>query len=232
MKKIMFNDRFGLTDAVIEKRKTVTRRLIAGQMSQCWLMDCKDRDFQLVIEGNNLNAYTSNKELYYSFGLPYKVGEIVAVAQSYFDIWSNLVDIGDSYTYHGCKGGFINAINYHYKGVHHSQLSGWTNKMFVKAKLMPRKIRILDVRAERLQDITDEDCLREGISEERPEFYDLPTGSEKIYFHYHNFNPDAPDYSTFGSAKEAFATLIDKISGKGTWKSNPFVWRIEFELVK
>lgn len=30
MQKIMFNDRYGLTDAVIEGRKTVTRRIISG----------------------------------------------------------------------------------------------------------------------------------------------------------------------------------------------------------
>ncbi len=30
----------------------------------------------------------------------------------------------------------------------------------------------------------------------------------------------------------AFAALIDKISGKGTWESNPYVFVYEFELVK
>ena len=30
MQKIVFNDRYGLTDAVIEGRKTVTRRIIYG----------------------------------------------------------------------------------------------------------------------------------------------------------------------------------------------------------
>lgn len=32
--------------------------------------------------------------------------------------------------------------------------------------------------------------------------------------------------------REDVATLIDKVSGRGTWDRNPFVWRIEFELVK
>ena len=30
---------------------------------------------------------------------------------------------------------------------------------------------------------------------------------------------------------EAFAALIDKVSGKGTWKSNPWVFVYEFELM-
>lgn len=32
--------------------------------------------------------------------------------------------------------------------------------------------------------------------------------------------------------REAFASLIDKVSGKGTWDSNPWVFVSEFELVK
>ena len=32
--------------------------------------------------------------------------------------------------------------------------------------------------------------------------------------------------------REAYAALIDKISGKGTWASNPYVFVYEFELVK
>lgn len=32
--------------------------------------------------------------------------------------------------------------------------------------------------------------------------------------------------------REAYAALIDKISGKGAWESNPFVFVYDFELVK
>ena len=36
----------------------------------------------------------------------------------------------------------------------------------------------------------------------------------------------------FDTPREAFAALIDKVSGKGTWESNPYVWAYEFELMK
>lgn len=32
--------------------------------------------------------------------------------------------------------------------------------------------------------------------------------------------------------REAFAALIDKVSGRGTWASNPWVVVYEFELMK
>lgn len=198
MKKMMFNDRYGLTEAVIQKRKTVTRRMITGKMSQCWLADCKDRDFRLIIENNNLNAYTSDKELYYSFGLPYKICEIVAVAQSY--------EKANLYLNECCSS------------------KGFNNKMFVRADLMPHQIRILDVRAEKLQDITEEDCLREGVikyTKDKTVYkYDLDDGFEMFLWRDMKRTP-----------REAFAALINKISGKGTWESNPFVWRIEFEYI-
>lgn len=36
----------------------------------------------------------------------------------------------------------------------------------------------------------------------------------------------------FNTPREAFASLIDKVSGRGTWASNPWVVAYEFELVK
>lgn len=185
MKKMMFNDRFGLTNAVIEKRKTVTRRLVKP-----------------IIDGVDQVGWKK---------CDYKVGEIVAIAQSY-------KDCGEFDVYEAPK-----------------DTAGWKNKMFVKAELMPRKIRILDVRAEKLQAITDEDCLREGVR-----LYE--ENSDKYFVRGLNENKLSPcaisqrvgivyEPILFSSPREAYACLIDKISGKGTWNSNPFVWRIEFEYI-
>lgn len=66
MKKIMFNDRYGLTDAVIEGRKTMTRRIIIPQP-----------DF---LSDNFGWAKRNNGDVI----LPkYGVNEVVAVAQIY-----------------------------------------------------------------------------------------------------------------------------------------------------
>lgn len=37
MQKIMFNDRYGLTDAVIEGRKTMTRRVVSQDLTEQWV---------------------------------------------------------------------------------------------------------------------------------------------------------------------------------------------------
>lgn len=87
-------------------------------------------------------------------------------------------------------------------------------------EVVPHQIRITDIKVERLQDISDEDCLKEGIlkREIRPFVtieirYQVP--KTIIY-------KDTP--------REAFAALIDKVSGKGTWEKNPYVFAYKFEL--
>lgn len=97
--------------------------------------------------------------------------------------------------------------------------------MFVRADLMPHHIRITNVRVERLQDISDEDCIKEGVckwtKDKELYKYDLADGFEMFEW---RDKPRTP--------QEAYAALIDRISGKGTWESNPYVFVYDFELVK
>jgi len=179
MKKVMFNDKYGLTQAVLDGRKTMTRRIVPERYL-----------------GEFPNEVDLCEAIYN--GHAFMKGEVVAVAQAYKDILSP-----DSW----------------------SNDAGFANKMFVKANLMPHKIRITSVRVERLQDISDEDCLREGIMRKWIEAGSL----------YHYYLPGVPvnnKHDIYSTPIDAFAALIDKISGKGTWYKNPFVFVYEFELVK
>lgn len=94
--------------------------------------------------------------------------------------------------------------------------------MFVKAAYMPYRIIITGKKAERLQDISHEDCLREGVYVN--------------YFRTDDSNAyaivDNGYIKYFPTSREAFAYMIDKICGRGTWDSNPRVWVYEFELIK
>lgn len=207
MKKIMFNDRYGLTDAVIEGRKTMTRRLVPWSLTEQWIEFVSDAP-----SVGGVYVHESEKDFYERETPRYKVGEIVAVAQNYFStydeskwengIWYNEFADGSDITNH----------------------AGWINKMFVKAEYMPHRIRITGIKCERLQDISDEDCFREGISESWYESTDTTT-----YGYADEKKGTAVEFDT---PREAFAALIDKVSGRGTWESNPWVVVYEFELVK
>ena len=203
MQKIMFNDQYRLTEAVLEGRKTQTRKII-----KC------PREFKGEwVAGFNIHIRKSDKKVVdwpcmydadereFDGGeiLPrYKVGEIVAIAQSYADIGIEPFPF--------CE-------------------AGWRNKMRVKAELMPHQIKITNVRIQRLQDISDEDCLAEGIRK-------IESNKISKAFGFDNSYEIPNQFPVFDSPREAYAALIDKVSGKGTWESNPWVFVYEFELVK
>lgn len=212
----MFNDKFGLTQAVLDGRKTMTRRII-----KC------PRTFRGEwVAGFNIHRRHSDKKIVdwpcmydadereFDMGeiLPkYKLGEVVAIAQSYKDV--------DRFHRKGKNADYLEYLDSILPEL--KLYPGWGNKMFVKADLMPHHIKITGIKVERLQDISDEDCLKEGI------IHVSTFLGQKIY-HTPHVNGS---YLSTNVAQEAFAYLIDKVSGKGTWESNPFVFVYEFKLI-
>ena len=137
----------------------------------------------------------------------YSVGEVVAISQRYQD--AGVVFIPEEDEEFGCHN------------FPADQTPGWTNKMFVRADLMPHHIRIVKIKLETLQGITDEDCIKEGIT----------SWICQRKRHYGFFDEVNDKFIPKSTPREAFATLMDKISGKGTWESNPLVWVYEFDLI-
>ena len=205
MQKIMFNDKCFLTDLTLEGIKRKTRRPIKVKKIIVWYCDPMF---------NPADAYYKDHSGYYQLidgdtgkviRPRYKVGEIVAVAQSYYKagIDPGMI-LGD-----GSNGFIFNE-------------EGWKNKMYVRPDLMPHRIKITGVRAEKLQDISDEDCLAEGIQFDG-----------KAQSFYCGFNTSTGSKIWLGrNPRESFAALIDLTSGKGTWQSNPFVFVYEYKLIK
>jgi hypothetical protein len=100
--------------------------------------------------------------------------------------------------------------------------SGFCNKLFMPEWCAVHLIKITGVRAERLQDISDEDCIREGI-ETYNCYYEDYISTELCS--YRNGIEDG-----FELPQDAYAALIDSIHKKGVWNSNPFVWCYDFKL--
>lgn len=182
MKKIMFNDKYGLEKAVLEGRKTQTRRNATFSSNAISIAG----PYPQIVDENGVWHH-------YAYFASYEVGEIVAIAQKYKDIPS----LSEQKMFCGHKG--------------------WGNKMFVKATDMPHHIKITNIRVEKLQDISDGDCIAEGIT---------ITKSDDFWF------PGCKDDTlVFPTARDAYATLIDKVGKKGTWAKNDWVFVYEFELV-
>ena len=189
----MFNDKYGLTAAVLKGKKTQTRRL--AKLDKLGEYNINHVRTQPWGEAT-LQAFIKNNAAF-------KVGKAIAIAQKYseisFDraIYDKLLKMCD---------GLLPQYT----------LAGWDNKMFVKADLMPHHIRINEIRHEHLQDITEEDCIKEGVIASKNYNGCYVAGISDIF--------DTP--------REAYANLIDRISGKGTWESNPYVFVYDFELIR
>jgi hypothetical protein len=214
----MFNERFGLQQAVLDGTKTMTRRIIqdieidwnrsgrvtlpvGGFENDTLLMDVRS-----ILSDEGISDYPAPAK----YQPAYKVGEEIAIAQRYWDLRNN--------------DAFYEALQkadptFPLECIRDE--AGCHNKMFVKAQWMPHRIRIKSIKAERLQSISDEDCLREGVNKWMNCY--IVTGI---------MEDRGKNNVCFETPREAFAALIDRISGKGTWERNPWVYAYEFELVQ
>lgn len=224
MKKIMFSDKFCQTAAVLAGTMTQIRRIITGVLPE----------IQELRVMNDVCEYKDpyTKKWYkcnYKHQPKYKVGDVVAVAQSYFDIKTSAnsyrTPLWDGYKeWHA----FLDTLP--------KSGAGYYNKMNTRAEFMPWRILIDNVRVERLQDISDTDCLTEGILKEHVRIeYDEP--QDTVLYSFPNSKKLKPMPKTslagyFDNPKAACAALIDAISGKGTYEANPWVFCYTFKLVK
>lgn len=90
---------------------------------------------------------------------------------------------------------------------------GWSNKMFVKADLMPHVIRITGVKVESLTETSEEDMKEEGVRMNHNGMFTFD-GAKKEYINAHR----------------AYYALCEKVYGRG-WK-NVLVFVYRFKLIR
>lgn len=217
MKGILFKE--SMFRAVIEGRKTQTRRIVTPQPDERGL-----RTTNTLFEDWHGNKAKPR----------YKVSEIVYLKEPYIDDLT------------------MNKVFYKFKPEDKKEIeefqlpyipNPWKNKLFMPSEVARYFIKIKNVRAERVAEISEEDAIAEGIVETGFGFTTLPMPEKNI-----------PMYAT---AKDAFEKLWDSINlrykrdkhgnliaypfkGKTITRtegniqviSNPWVWVYEFELIK
>lgn len=132
---------------------------------------------------------------------PYKIGEIVAIKQAYKDI---------SYEHYYCNNIDFRKLE---------KTPGFKNKMCVNPNYMAHFIKITNIFPQRLQDITVDDCMKQGISAYKEldlYLYNAPGSSLE----------DMND-----TAKDAYEELVNDVYKNGTWEKNEWFWTIEFKLM-
>ena len=219
MKRIMFNDRYGLTRAVIEGRKTMTRRLckddatgevILAREVEKWRYFPKENQVLFLMKNGDIKTSTPQ----------YTVGEEVAVAQNYEDALEEYNRMDDTVGWGALVGSTENGC------------AGYGNKMFVRADLMPHRTQIMDVRIEKIQAISDNDVFKEGFTLEAisNNWGNAAWHWEAVLVYYDRLGCTRTIQDR--EPREAFAALFEKrgVGGPGMWEKNPFVAAYEFRL--
>ena len=212
MQKIMFSTRYGLEQATIAGDKTMTRRIIKLPLI-AGLEDIREADMEVQADGSLCAVFRG-----YMDGEPYtickvkpryRVGEEVWIAQSYRSLGYKPDDWIEN-----SAGGYQQA----------QELAGYTNKMFVRSLYLTRRIRITNIRVERMQDISKADCIKEGIGK----YHIL---DKHCHYGFPDNNYDDRSYA-FPTPQQAFAELIKRTCGSRVWRENPWTFAYEYSSVK
>ena len=217
--KIMFNHRYGLHDATVQGTKTKTRRIIPKKKIEAYY---KSRDnVSYVCLPTCQPIYSETLEQAMMRQCPYEVGQVLPIAECYAEIYNRLL----------LHGKTNDALAFRSElGAEPELQAGWQNKMFVREELMPRAIRIDAIRFQMLQEISEEDCLAEGIVDEgevRGEYrYGFYTGST------FGARGNRTTSVWYNNPRKAYAALIDKIGKRGDWDSNPYVYALTYTRIR
>lgn len=105
---------------------------------------------------------------------------------------------------------------------------GWKPSIFMPRIASRILLEITDIRVERLYDITPEDAVAEGIAP--CQYPNIPEGfinsGKAHWFDY------IQNKFCLASAKSSYFSLWEKINGRKSLESNPWVWVIEFKRIE
>lgn len=223
-KPILFNT--DMVRAILDGRKTVTRRVVKPQPREIYhggtLFEDDDALVALVESQNGRLEQNVS---------PYRPGDILYVRETWAKMECNECS-EDSYD---CESAverdgltvFCDGEMYVYKAT--DLLPDgikWHPSIHMPKEAARIFLRVTDVRAERLQDITEAQAMAEGVFLDSPDF--IPT------YHYSKDKCDIPGKG-WNTAKECFQwglwgnTIKKSDLDKYGWNANPWVWVIEFE---
>ena len=198
IKPILFNAKMVL--AILDGKKSCTRRLVTTRRkTACGFYVTKKADGTF----SGIYEYDENKSMFDNPLMPpYQPGDILYVRET----WSEWTD---GYVYKAWNSPFPQAGK--------SSEMKWHPSIHMPKEAARIWLKVTNVRVERLQEITADDCHREGINIETNAVTDGETLNRN-----HDFS------------LEKFETLWDSTVKKTDldrygWNANPWVWVIEFE---
>ncbi len=188
--------------AILDGRKTMMRRVIKPQFAE--LVEAHDTGIAFVARGKNKWPVLA-PESYVDcpYGVP---GDRLWVKETHIAYEQ----------YH---------VYYFADSLDHSRDKEygvtWTSPVRMPRWASRIMLEIISIRVERLQDISEEDALAEGIRR-------ISHGMDGDYFHFSQIEADPKNWCF---PDDAFRELWDSVNAKlgYRWDANPWVWVIEFK---
>lgn len=221
MKPILFNAE--MVRAILEGRKTVTRRVVKPQHKDACGFYVTTRKSDGAFMG--VYDYDENEKMFESSQTPpYWVNDVLYVRETYMEAGCKLCEV------HECYGG-ADCAKYWYKAdmsesdldeIREEKLK-WRPSIYMPREAARIFLRVKSVRVERLQDMKLMDFFAEGIT-------NLCDSCNKFPF-------DKCDTCGREAYTEmSFMFLWDSTIKSNqlkyySWETNPYVWVIEFEVI-
>ena len=214
-KPILFNTE--MVQAILAGRKTMTRRIIKpqpnGQLKCVIKHETKGRSCWME---NNADQLSKDFKFYKS----YEVGDVLWVRETWAQLDMDYRAVEGKLNgeeFKGCP------IAYKANNDTPEHFGCWRPSIFMPRTAARLSLKVTNIRVERLQDITEDDAIAEGIEW---------TNEGPLHAHYLNHDLNAS--LNFKTSKEAFSSLWDSINNKRGygWDINPWVWVVEFERVE
>ena len=200
-----------MVQGILEDRKNQTRRTqglkIINENPDDWENIFQDKD-------GNWFASTESAEgdCLYPVECPKQIGDILWVRET-FEIVP--IETASVYT---ADSNVQKKLRYKADG--EDSFEKWKPSIFMPKSACRIFLKVTNVRVERLNDITEEDAISEGIikhSDYGSTGYILYTEPEAAY--------------TDIDAVYSFESLWESINGKESWEANPWVWVYDFKRV-
>lgn len=219
IKPILFNTE--MVRAILDGRKTCTRRLVKTRRKDAcglYVMKSPDGSFAGVYEYDEDGRMFENPLI-----PPYKPGDVLYVRETW------------------CKGSWGNEKErYYYKSDDNDFLCTWHPSIHMPKEAARIWLKVTDIRAERLKEITEAQAKAEGIKRYSKDgnLYKYAV-TDDWWIDYHNKHRKSFFGGTWWqdmprTAKDAFSYLWDSTVKNSDlerygWNANPWVWVIQFE---
>lgn len=226
MKSIIFSSE--MIKGILEGRKTQTRRVIKDNdlnigdfiYDGCSTLD----DGKIYHFMEYLDENKNPTEKYYNIGKSkYNVNDIIYVKESFWiHPTSNIPIIYKA----DCDLRSLQSREDLYPD------TPFKSPLFMPEKYSRIKLKIIGVDIQRLQDISPEDCIKEGIKviKKQPLYVNNEDINQHLPIVFYVDYMDSTKYCI--TKRDSYKTLINSIHKKDIWNENPFVFVYDFEVVE